>query len=246
MTAASASHPGGVVVPTPAVTATGAPTPEPPPAAPTPGAATPAAPTPGVQRHTWLEDVVGLVTGGVLVSFGLFMLHAAGVVTGGTAGLALLVGYLTGLPYPLLFVLMNLPFFVLAIRRKGWDFTLRTVSSVVLVALASVVYALPGVLGGLTVEPVFASIVGNLLIGVGVVIIFRHRSSLGGFNIAALVLQERTGFRAGYTLMILDGAVVVASVLAVAPLLVLVSALGVVILNGSLVLNHRPDRYLGV
>ncbi|GMA89820.1 YitT family protein [Homoserinibacter gongjuensis] len=186
------------------------------------------------------------MTGGVLVSFGLYLLHAAGVVTGGTAGLALLVGYLTGLPYPLLFVLANVPFFVLAIRRKGWDFTLRTASSVVFVAIASVVYALPGVLGTLTVEPVFASVVGNLLIGVGVVIIFRHRSSLGGFNIAALVLQERTGFRAGYTLMILDGLVVVASVLAVDPLLVLVSALGVVILNGSLVLNHRPDRYLGV
>lgn len=216
------------------------------PASPPAAAAASGPSTPGVQRHTWLEDVVGLVTGGVLVSFGLYLLHAAGVVTGGTAGLALLVGYLTGLPYPLLFVLANVPFFVLAIRRKGWDFTLRTASSVVFVAIASVVYALPGVLGTLTVEPVFASVVGNLLIGVGVVIIFRHRSSLGGFNIAALVLQERTGFRAGYTLMILDGLVVVASVLAVDPLLVLVSALGVVILNGSLVLNHRPDRYLGV
>jgi len=208
-----------------------------------PGAA---ATGPVLQRHTVLEDVVGLVTGGVLVSFGLFLLHAAGVVTGGTAGLSLLVGYLTGLPYPLLFVLVNVPFFVLAIRRKGWDFTLRTVATVVFVALASAGYALPGVLGALTVEPVFASVVGNLLIGVGVLIIFRHRSSLGGFNIAALVLQERTGFRAGYTLMILDGLVVVASVLAVDPLLVLVSALGVVILNGSLVLNHRPGRYLGV
>ena len=206
----------------------------------------PAMAAPVLQRHTVIEDLVGLITGGVLVSFGLFMLHTAGVVTGGTAGLALLVGYLTGLPYPLLFVIINVPFFLLAIRRKGWSFTLRTAGTVVFVALASAGYALPGVFGGLTTPPVVASIVGNLLIGVGVVIIFRHRSSLGGFNIAALVLQERTGFRAGYTLMILDGLVVVASVLAVEPLLVLVSALGVVILNGSLVLNHRPDRYLGV
>lgn len=206
----------------------------------------PAMAAPVLQRHTVIEDLVGLITGGVLVSFGLFMLHTAGVVTGGTAGLALLVGYLTGLPYPLLFVIINVPFFLLAIRRKGWSFTLRTAGTVVFVALASAGYALPGVFGGLATPPVVASIVGNLLIGVGVVIIFRHRSSLGGFNIAALVLQERTGFRAGYTLMILDGLVVVASVLAVEPLLVLVSALGVVILNGSLVLNHRPDRYLGV
>ncbi len=202
-----------------------------------------AAPVP--QRHTPLEDVVGLVTGMVLVSLGLFMLHAGGVVTGGTAGLALLVGYLTGLPYPVLFVIVNVPFFVLAVRRKGWSFTLRTVATIVGVALLSALYALPGVLGGLELNPLFASIVGNLVVGVGVVVIFRHRSSLGGFNIAALVLQERTGFRAGYTLMILDGAVVIGSIFAVEPLLVLISALGVVIINVSLVLNHRPDRYLG-
>lgn len=209
-------------------------------------ASAPRTTAPAAQRHTLLEDAVGLVTGGVLVSFGLFVLHAAGVVTGGTAGVALLVSYLTGLSYPLLFVVVNVPFIALALWRKGGDFTLRTVGMVVFVALASVVYALPGVLGGLTVEPLFASVVGNLLVAVGVVVVFRHRSSLGGFNVAALVLQERTGFRAGYALMILDGLVVVASILAVEPWLVLVSALGVVVLDGSLVLNHRPDRYLGV
>ncbi|QNO36983.1 YitT family protein [Protaetiibacter sp. SSC-01] len=201
--------------------------------------------TPVPHRHTPLEDVVGLITGSVLVSLGLYMLHAAGVVTGGTAGLALLVGYLTGLPYPVIFVLVNLPFFVVAVRRKGWSFTLRTAGTIVLVAVLSAVYGLPGVLGGLELHPLFASLVGNLVVGVGVVVIFRHRSSLGGFNIAALVLQERTGFRAGYTLMVLDGLVVLGSLFAVEPLLVLVSALGVVVLNVSLVLNHRPERYLG-
>ncbi len=210
-----------------------------PPVAPQEGSA------PAPQRHTPIEDVVGLLTGIVLVSLGLFMLHSAGVVTGGTAGLALLVGYLTGLPYAVLFVVVNVPFFLLAIGRKGWSFTLRTVITIVGVSLLSGLYALPGVLGGLGLDPLFASIVGNLVIGVGVVIIFRHRSSLGGFNIAALVLQERTGFRAGWTLMILDGAVVIGSILAVEPLLVLVSAIGVVVINVSLVLNHRPDRYLG-
>ncbi len=221
-------------------------TPAPAPApAPAPHGAAQEATTPAPQRHTALEDVVGLVTGSVLVSLGLFMLHAAEVVTGGTAGLALLIGYLTGLPYPLLFALVNLPFFVLAVRRKGWSFTLRTAGTIVAVALLSALYALPGILGGLELDPLFAAIVGNLVVGVGVVIIFRHRSSLGGFNIAALVVQERTGFRAGYTLMILDGLVVVGSIFAVEPLLVLVSALGVVVINVSLVLNHRPDRYLG-
>lgn len=208
-----------------------------------PAAAIPA-PTP--QRHTVLEDVVGLATGTVLVSLGLFLLNSGHLVTGGTAGLALLIGYASGIPYPLLFVIVNLPFFVLAVRRKGWDFTLRTALVVGAVSALAWLYGLPGFIGDLDLNPAFAAILANLLVGVGVVVVFRHRASLGGFNIAALVVQERTGFSAGYTLMILDGLVVAASLFVVEPSLVLLSVLGAVILNGSLVLNHKPGRYLGV
>ena len=213
----------------------------------TPASGTPATPTPEPRMsHTLLEDVVALITGSVLVSLGLFLLKTANLVTGGTAGLALLLDYGTGLPYPLLFAAINVPFFLAAIRRKGWDFTIRTVLTIALVAGLSALYPLPGFFANLELHPVVASVLGNLMVGVGVLILFRHHSSLGGFNIAAILLQERTGFRAGYTLMILDGLVVLASLFVVDPLLVLISALGAVILNGSLVLNHRPGRYLGV
>ena len=40
--------------------------------------------------------------------------------------------------------------------------------------------------------------------GVGVLILFRHRSSIGGINIIGLEVQDRTGFRAGWTMMILS------------------------------------------
>lgn len=75
-------------------------------------------------------------------------------------------------------------------------------------------------------------------------ILFRHNSSLGGFNIAALILQERFGLRAGYVLMCLDAAVVLASMLVVTPLTAIVSAFGAGLLNLILALNHRPGRYL--
>lgn len=209
---------------------------------------TPPAPVaaPAPQRHSLLEDAVGLVTGAVIVSLGLFLLNSASLVTGGTAGLSLLIGYATGMPYPLTFILVNLPFFIAAIRRKGWDFTLRTMAVIGMVSGFSAIYALPGIFDGLVLEPIFAAIVGNLLVGVGVIIIFRHRASLGGFNIAAILIHERTGFSAGYTLMILDAIVVACSFFVVDPMLVLLSVLGAVILNGSLVLNHKPGRYLGV
>ncbi|WP_105033035.1 YitT family protein [Arthrobacter ruber] len=197
----------------------------------------------GIVRHSVLEDVLGMVTGTFTVSLGLFLLKASGAVTGGTAGLALLLSYMGGLPFGLLFFAVNIPFFALAVWKKGWDFTLRTMAAVALVAGLSDLR--PIALGTLTLDPLYAALGGNLLAGVGLLILFRHKASLGGFNILALILQERLGWRAGYIQMALDTTVVLAALTVVAPASVLLSAVGAVVLNLVVALNHRPGRYLG-
>jgi uncharacterized membrane-anchored protein YitT (DUF2179 family) len=197
----------------------------------------------GVVRHSALEDVLGIVTGTFTVSLGLFLLKTSGAVTGGTAGLALLLSYVGGLPFGVLFLAVNVPFFALAVWKKGWDFTLRTITAVALVSGLSALH--PIALGDLTVDPLYAALGGNLLAGVGLLILFRHKASLGGFNILALILQERLNWRAGYVQMVLDTTVVLAAFTVVAPASVLLSAVGAVLLNLVLALNHRPGRYLG-
>jgi uncharacterized membrane-anchored protein YitT (DUF2179 family) len=87
--------------------------------------------------------------------------------------------------------------------------------------------------------------VGNLLAGVGMLILFRHKSSLGGLNTVALLTQERFGWRAGYVQLALDATIIVASLTIVSPAVVALSAAGAVVLNLVLALNHRPGRYLG-
>ena len=122
--------------------------------------------------------------------------------TGGTAGLALLLAPRLGWSFSVLFVVVSLPFVVLAVRGKGWAFTAR---SAVAVALVSGFSALqPHLLGVATIGPLYAAVVGNLLAGIGILVVFRHRSSLGGFNVVALLCQERLGWRAGYVQMALD------------------------------------------
>ncbi|BBE23763.1 membrane protein [Arthrobacter sp. MN05-02] len=196
-----------------------------------------------IVRHSAFEDVLGIVTGTFTVSLGLFLLKTSGAVTGGTAGLALLLSYLGGLPFSLLFFAVNLPFFALAVWKKGWDFTLRTMAAVALVSALSYVH--PLALGNVALNPLYAALGGNLLAGVGLLILFRHKASLGGFNILALILQERLGWRAGYVQMGLDTAVILTALTVVEPAGVLLSAVGAVLLNLVVALNHRPGRYLG-
>ena len=82
--------------------------------------------------------------------------------------------------------------------------------------------------------------------GLGLLMLFRHRASLGGVNILALYLQERFGLRAGAVQMGVDAAIVLASIFVVAPEKVALSVLGAVALNMVLAINHRAGRYMGV
>ena len=206
---------------------------------PTAGSSVP----PSAVRHSLLEDVLGILTGTFAASLGLFLLKSCGSVTGGTAGLALLVSYSVALPFGVIFFAVNLPFFALAVWKKGWNFALRTGAAIALVSLMASLH--PAALGTLDIDPVYGVPGGNLLAGVGLLILFRHQSSLGGFNIMALLLQEKLGWRAGYVQMVLDVAIVLSSLALVPPLLVLLSAAGATLLNLVLALNHRPGRYLG-
>ena len=194
--------------------------------------------------HTPLEDAFGLFTGVFVASLGIYLIQAAGAVTGGTAGLSLLLSYATSVPFGLLFVLINVPAFAVAAWQKGASFTLKSLGCVVAVSLATRLQADMLDLDGL--HAAYGVVAGNLLAGSGLLILFRHGASLGGFNVVALLMQEKVGLRAGYVQMALDVAVVLGSVLVVDPGLVLLSALGAVVLNLVLALNHRPGRYLGL
>jgi uncharacterized membrane-anchored protein YitT (DUF2179 family) len=194
-------------------------------------------------RHGLVEDVFGLLTGTFVASLGIFLLKTAHAVTGGTAGLALLLSYGTGWSFGVLFFLINLPFFALAVRTKGIDFSVRTLLSISLVS--GFAYLHPLMLPTEGLNPIYAVAVGNLLAGVGMLMVFRHRSSLGGLNTLALIMQDRLGWRAGYVQLVFDVSIISISLFVVPPATVLLSAAGAVVLNAVLALNHRPGRYLG-
>ena len=194
--------------------------------------------------HSALDDAAGLLVGTFLVSLGLTLLHAVSAVTGGTAGLALLLSYALPVPFGVVFVLANAPFFALAAVRNGLAFTIRSAICIVLVSLLPALHA--AALPGLHVHPVYAVLGGDALCGVGLLIVFRHGGSLGGFNVLALLAQRELGWRAGYVQMALDVAVVAAAFAVVAPALVGLSAAGAVLLNLVIAMNHRPGRYLGM
>lgn len=204
--------------------------------------ATPRPPVATAPRHTPAEDLAGLLTGAFVASAGLFVLDGGGVVTGGTAGLALLLANVLPLAFGPLFLILSLPFVALAVSRKGWRFTLRSAMALAAVAVFSLLH--PVAVQVEHFDRAYAALAGNLAAGVGILIVFRHGASLGGFNVVALICQERRGWRAGYVQLGLDTAVIVAFFAVGDTTQVLLSAVGAVVLNLVLAMNHRPGRYL--
>lgn len=191
--------------------------------------------------HTLIEDALAIVFGTLMVSFGVTLLKSAGALTGSTAGIAFLISYLTHTSFGLAFFVINLPFYWLAVKRMGWAFTLKTFCAVGLVSLFSHLH--PLFIHFSALDPFYATLFGNVVMGIGFIVLFRHKASLGGINILALWLQDRYGIRAGKLQMGVDTCVVLASLFVVSLPMLAASIAGAVILNLIIAMNHRPGRY---
>lgn len=198
----------------------------------------------GAMRHRAHEDVQALISATLLVAFGVVLFGHSGLLTGGTAGLAFLLGYASGIEFGVAFFLVNLPFYWFAWRRLGPVFTLKTFAAVSLLSVFA--HVLPYGIGIDRLAPAAASVLGGLLCGVGMLMLFRHRASLGGVNVLVLYLQERYGWRAGSVQMAIDALIVVGALWITDWQRVAWSVLGAVVLNLVLAVNHRPGRYIAV
>lgn len=194
--------------------------------------------------HPLHEDLHALVTGTLIVALGVAMFGKAGLLTGGTAGLAFLLHYAVGIDFGWAFFLVNLPFYLFAWRRMGRDFTLKTFAAVSLLSVFSLL--LPHGIGIDHLAPGLSAVLGGSLCGVGMLILFRHRASLGGMNVLVLYLQERLGWRAGAVQMGIDALIVLCALYLADVPRVAWSVAGAVVLNLVLAVNHRPGRYMAV
>ncbi|WP_394246910.1 YitT family protein [Vibrio profundi] len=193
------------------------------------------------QDHNLRENLLALTLGSALVSLGVIFFSQVGLLTGGTAGLAIFLTKVSDFSFGQIFFALNLPFYVLSVMRMGWRFTVNTFIAVSIVSFA--VDHLHNVIQISQIHPLYAALLGGGLIGIGMLVIFRHKMSLGGFNILALYLQERFGIRAGKIQMLLDCSIVVMSLFIVDVNLILLSVLGAIATNLILAMNHKPGRY---
>jgi uncharacterized membrane-anchored protein YitT (DUF2179 family) len=196
-------------------------------------------------RHSLFEDAYAILTGCFFALFGLIWLKSAGLVTGGMAGLSLLISYLVPLSPGVIFALLNLPFFLLAGRAIGRAAMIKAIVANLLISGMALGAPLAFRLD--QVNPLLASLFGGTLIGVGILQLARHKVGVGGLGILALALERSRGWNAGRTQLVGDALILAAAlpVLHMGGAKFALSVLSAVAVAGVLIVFHKPGRYTG-
>jgi uncharacterized membrane-anchored protein YitT (DUF2179 family) len=154
-----------------------------------------------IERITW-QDLLGIVIGSLIAAAGIqCILVPANLLTGGVTGLAILLRYSTGIEVGIWILLLNIPIFLAGYRFISSRFTIYSLLGVL--ALAGFLYVFkyfPFLIG----DPLLSALLGGVLSGLGLGIIFRSKASSGGTDIIAIIVKRLWGFNIGQTSLVLN------------------------------------------
>ena len=191
--------------------------------------------------HSLIEDIFSITQAILVFSVGVLFLQSAGLIGGGTTGLSLILSYTTDYSFGFWFVAVNAPFFLLALFRMGIKFTVMTIMSIIGVSLT--VEYLNTVIN-LNIEyKIISAVLAGLFIGIGLLILYRHRSSMGGLSILGLYMQDNFKISAGKFQLFVDFVLIMIAFYLFDIYTVIYSAIALIILNIELIVNHKEGRY---
>lgn len=152
------------------------------------------------------------------IGIGIFLVDAK-VVPGGVSGLAMAIHYLSNntIPVGLMIWAFNLPLYLWGLKELGKQFGIRTFYGFTLSSIFIDFFRgdIPG-FGFIKLQDtqtikdllqndfLFLILVGSVLLGFGLGIIFKFRGTTGGSDIVAAIMQKRYGIKPGQAIMIID------------------------------------------
>lgn len=160
-----------------------------------------------------VEDYVCITLGLVLYSFGFtFFLMPYEIVTGGVAGVAAIVEYATQFPNQYTYLLVNLALLTLALRILGWKFLTKTIYAILMLTflLGLMKELVPRNEAGQMVkilgegQDFMSLIIGCMMTGTSLGIVFLNNGSTGGSDIIAATVNKFYNMSLGTVLVFVD------------------------------------------
>lgn len=132
------------------------------------------------------------------------------ITTGGIAGVAALVFYATGFPVQYTFLACNAVLLILALKILGWKFMVNTIYAVVFMSIMMGVVqnfirlpdgTFPQILGD---QRFMSCVIGAVVEGLGLGIVFLNNGSTGGTDIIAAIVNKYRDISLGKLILLGD------------------------------------------
>jgi len=166
------------------------------------------------QVYLFVKDYITILIGLSLYALGWtgFLLPNE-ITTGGVTGIGALVYYATGtVPIAVTYAAINGVLLILSVKYLGLKFSIRTIFGVAsLTFLLTVFQAF--IKKGLVEEPFMATVIGAILCGAGVGIVFTANGSTGGTDIIAALINKYRNVTIGRAVLYSDVSIILSSYL---------------------------------
>jgi len=146
-----------------------------------------------LRRYLFIS--IGVVV--TAIALDLFLIPNS-VIDGGIIGIALILNFITGIPFGILILILNLPFLFFGYKHIGKNFF---ISSSYAIALLAIVEFLLKNVGPFVTDSLLATVFGGLLLGAGVGTIIRNGGALDGTEILGILLTKKIPYSVGEFVM---------------------------------------------
>ena len=155
-----------------------------------------------------VKRVLLVLLGSTVAAMGLqLFLLPNHLLDGGVTGIAILSAYLSGIPFGLFLLILNIPFVIIGYRKFGKEFA--TYSSIGIITLASLTFIhMPH---GFTDQPILAAIFGGIFVGIGSGLVIRYGGIIDGSDTIAILIDRVTVFTVGEAIMVINGIIIAAA-----------------------------------
>lgn len=153
--------------------------------------------------------------------------------SGGFSGIATILYYLFNIQMGTTIIILNIPVFILAFIREGKQFVAKTIVATFVFSEAINFFEK---FEPVTNDKILASVYGGIIIGIGLALVFKGKSSTGGTDlIANIIVTYNNEVSIGNVLQILDIIVVVLNIVFLGQIEIgLYSAIAIFLINKML------------
>ncbi len=167
-----------------------------------------------MKTKRYIKDILYWTLGCGIYSFAVAALITPNEISpGGFTGIATALSFLLGLPSGTILLALNIPLLIIAFKKLGGGFILKTVAVTFILSLS--LNLSEKIVPQFLVNPVLAAVFGGIISGFGLSLILLRGATTGGVDIIAmLVNSKKRHFSLGRIIMLFDFGVIALSALA--------------------------------